>query len=48
MGAQYIVDDTLLWNVVLATNFETLYSFVLKQPSALTLSQTAEHFAKLV
>ena len=48
MGAQYIVDDTLLWNVVLATNFETLYSFVLKQPSGLNLSQTAKHLAKLV
>ena len=48
MGAQYIVDDTLLWNVVLATNFESLYSFVLKQPSGLNLSQTAEHFAKLI
>ena len=48
MGTQYIVDDTLLWNVVLATNFETLYSFVLKQPSGLNLSQTAEHLAELV
>ena len=48
MGAQYIVDDTLLWNVVLATNFEALNSFVLKQPSGLNLSQTAEHFAKLI
>ena len=48
MGAQYIVDDTLLRNMVLATNFEALNSFVLKQPSGLNLSQTAEHFAKLV
>ena len=48
MGAQYIVDDTLLRNVVLATNFEALNSLVLKQPSGLKLSQTAEHFAKLV
>ena len=48
MGAQYIVDDTLLWNVVLATNFEALNSFVLKQPSGLNLSQTAKHLAKLV
>ena len=48
VGAQYIVDDALLWDVVLATNFETLYSFVLKQPSGLNLSQTAEHFAELV
>ena len=48
MGAQYIVDDTLLWNVVLAANFETLHSFVLKQPSGLNLSQTAKHLAKLV
>ena len=48
MGAQYIVDNALLWNVVLATNFEALHSFVLKEPSGLNLSQTAEHFAKLV
>ena len=48
MSAQYIVDDTLLRNMVLATNFEALNSFVLKQPSGLNLSQTAEHFAKLV
>lgn len=48
MGAQHIVDNALLWNVVLATDFETLHSFVLKQPSGLNFSQTAEHFAKLV
>lgn len=48
MGTQYIVDDTLLRNVVLATNFEALNSFILKQPSGLNLSKTAEHFAKLV
>ena len=48
VGAQYIVDDALLRNVVLAANFETLHSFVLKQPSGLNLSQTAEHFAKLI
>ncbi len=48
MATQNIVDDALLWDVVLATNFETLYSFVLKQPSGLNLSQTAKHLAKLV
>ena len=48
MGTQYIVDDALLWDVVLATNFETLHYFVLKQPPCLNLSQTAEHFAKLI
>ena len=48
MGTQYIVDDTLLRDVILATNFEALYSFVLKQPSGLNLSQTAKHFAKLI
>ena len=48
MATQNIVDNALLWDVVLATNFETLYSFVLKQPSGLNLSQTAEHLAELV
>lgn len=48
MGTQYIVDDTLLRNVVFATNFEALNSFALKQPSGLNLSQTAKHFAELI
>lgn len=48
MATQNIVDNALLWDVVLATNFEALNSFVLKQPSGLNLSQTAKHLAKLV
>lgn len=30
VSAQNIVDDALLWNVVLTTNFETLHGFILK------------------
>ena len=48
MGTQHIINHAGFWNSVLPAYLEALYNFLLKKPSCLNITDSAEHFSEVL